>query len=611
MPSLHQQIAILDFGSQYTHLIARRFRELNVLANIYQPDEPVSKLPGLIGIVLSGGPGNVDDNAHPYDEKIYDLNVPILGLCFGHQLLAARLGGEVTSSIAREYGKAKVDLVAQGIFSELSSNETVWMSHGDSVTKLPPGFKILGSTKDCPIAAMGDDTRRYYGLQFHPEVTHTEHGLQILKNFAYNICGAQGDWSIEDMQEEIIMSLRAQVGNKKVFLMVSGGVDSTVAFALLEKALGPERVYGLYVDTGLMRAGETEKIKHALAAAGFSHLHVKAAGEIFLQRLHGITEPEKKRQVIGQTFLDVKDQVINEIGLNPDEWLLGQGTIYPDTIETGGSTHADTIKTHHNQIEAIQKLTREGKVIEPLRDFYKDEVRRIGRKIGLPQALVERQPFPGPGLGIRLLCSDNTMASKITLPQEQELVIQELVDVSGLDVSGIHILPVQSVGVQGDNRTYAHPMVIRTVKLDWEKLGALASLLTNKIKGINRVLVEVTGLGGTPPYSYDDFLMPTGITAARVNLLQQIDLVVQTAVEEAGIASDIWQFPVVLIPYGHEGKESVVLRPIISTEAMTARFYLMPLSVITKIVQRLMHDFQLAHIYYDITHKPPGTIEWE
>lgn len=613
MDNNHQQIAILDFGSQYTHLIARRFRQLKVLAKIYPADYDVSQVANLIGIVLSGGPGSVDNSKYRFKDNIFTLGIPVLGLCFGHQLIAQILGGQVKFSGSGEYGKAQLNIKFSSLFAGLSSEEMVWMSHGDSVFKLPQGFKIIGTTSDQPIAAMENATKKIYGLQFHPEVTHTTNGLKILENFAITICQADGDWDAFNLQAELIRQIQEKVERKKVFLLVSGGVDSTTTFALLEKALGKDRVYGLYIDTGMMRLDETNQIKSLLNKAGFDNLHIKDAANYFVSELQGVIDPEEKRKIIGQTFLKVKDQVASDMGLNTEEWLLGQGTIYPDTIETGGTKHADTIKTHHNRVDAILELIKQGRVIEPIKDFYKDEVRDLGRSLGLAEEIVNRHPFPGPGLGIRVLCSDGK--SSISSKQSEKLnkKVKEIVDsfYESNDIDS-YVLPIRSVGVQGDYRTYAQAAVLHVSEYKWNSLGELSSQLTNFLPDINRVLVEVgcfTDKASSQKSGPN--LMALTITQKRLDELRKIDALVHEEIRQAGLYEDIWQFPVVLIPFGTQGKESIVLRPVVSLEAMTARFYSLPTEIINSIIYKIKSLGTISYVYYDLTNKPPGTIEWE
>ena len=604
MSTNHQQIAILDFGSQYTHLIARRFRQLGVLAKLYPTDYDVSKIDNLIGIVLSGGPQSVTDENFPFNLKVFELGLPILGMCYGHQLMAKHFGGKVKKGTTSEYGKTVVQIGESDLFKGLEGGEVVWMSHADSVEELPKGFKTIGSSEGCPISAMANIEKNYYGLQFHPEVTHTVNGMTILENFAYKICKAKKDWKIEDWEHQMLKDIKKQVGKKKVFLLVSGGVDSTVCFALLEKALGKDKVFGLHVDTGLMRKDEVKQVEDSLVGAGLKNLQIKDASSQFLTKLKDVYDPEAKRKIIGQLFLDIQDQVSQELKLNPDEWILGQGTIYPDTIETGGTKHADTIKTHHNRVDKVQELIKQGKVIEPIKDLYKDEVRELGGLLGLSDKLVWRHPFPGPGLGIRVLCN-----------KEKGLRIKDLEKInSKLKKFKAEVLPIKSVGVQGYFRTYAFPCVIKLpitnyqLPINWLEIEKLSPGITNEVKEVNRVLLKINDSGLRIK---EGSLIKASVTKERLDLLREVDAIVQAEIQKSKLEKDIWQFPVVLIPFGVDGKESIVLRPVSSLEAMTARFYPLPAEVLESIIKKIEALNQISYIFYDVTNKPPGTIEWE
>ena len=635
-------IAILDFGSQYTHLIARRVRELGVLSKIYAPDIKAAKLPAdAVGLILSGGPQSVyAKDSLTIDQKIIKLGKPILGLCYGHQLLANLLGGAVAPGSVREYGRAQLEIKKDSpLLAGVNKKSLVWMSHGDTVTKLAPGFSVIAATADCPIAAASDEARAIFGLQFHPEVRHTSAGKKILKNFVINICRAERKWKIENLLNDLIEKIRQQAGAKNVFLLVSGGVDSTVCFALLEKALGRERVYGLHIDTGFMRQNESRQVKASLAAAGYNNLRQIDASALFYKRLRNVFDPEQKRQIIGQTFLDVQEQTSQKLKLDVKKWLLGQGTIYPDTIESGGTRHADKIKTHHNRVDAIREMISQGRVIEPLADFYKDEVRQLGQILGLPAELINRHPFPGPGLAIRVLwhCERSEASQKLAtlwaaIPTLNSGIAEPVPSIPEGVVSTLSrndifysILPIKSVGVQGDNRTYAHPLVLWFNNLSmtglsaealakaegetsWNKLDQLASQITNTNRHINRVLLL---LNPSSDNKIKGQLKMAYLTPKRVELARQIDALALEEITNAGQYDKIWQFPVVLLPFGEKGKESIVLRPIVSQEAMTANFARLPQVVLTQIVERILATEKISYVFYDITNKPPGTIEWE
>lgn len=603
-----KHIAILDFGSQYMHLISRRIRQLGVLAKIYPTDVNAHELADAWGVIISGGPNSVNEQKLPYDPGLFNLDIPILGLCYGHQLMAHHYGGVVTPAHNREYGLATLRIThPDDLFQRLNDTEQVWMSHWDSVTEVPEGFTATATTNDCPVAAMANDADRRYGLQFHPEVHHTTNGMKILENFVFDICGAETNWSMEEYMEQLQQEVRETVGDLNVFLLVSGGVDSSVAYALLEKVLGKNRVFGLHIDNGFMRHNESVMVKEALADAGFDNLHVVDASSRFLMAVDGVRDPEEKRQRIGRIFLDVQRDVFADLKFNPDEWVLGQGTIYPDTIETGGTSASDKIKTHHNRVDEILELINQGKVVEPLAALYKDEVRELGRQLHLPEHLLNRWPFPGPGLSIRCLCSDGTETIK-----EEAAINEKLEYVSR--PAGVHAraLPLRSVGVQGDQRSYQHPAVITGAPTtDWESVGELSVRITNDVTGINRVVLHVGG-----DVAWDRMqVKPATLTKERLDMLRQADAVVDSVVAKYNLYSEIWQFPVILLPlsFGSSttGGETVVLRPIESQEAMTVNFYPMDSAVLDEMVQQLLAIPGIDAVFYDVTNKPPATIEWE
>lgn len=605
------KIAILDYGSQYTHLLATRVRKLGVYSEILDPETKAEELKNYKGIILSGGPNSVYEKGAPQvDAEIFDFGIPILGVCYGHQLMTKMLGGKVEAGSGKgaEYGKTEIEIQEnEGILScaEPGAKITVWMSHGDKVTALPEGFEILASSKDDPYSAVGDMKRNFYGIQFHAEVVHTMLGSQMLKNFI-DLTGADADWNLDDFIKKETDLIQETVAENKVFLLVSGGVDSSVAFALLEKALGPERVFGLFVDTGFMRANEREQVEDMLKKAGVSNLHVYDAHEEFSSALKGITEPEKKREIIGRVFLEVQKKVSQKLKLNPDHWILGQGTIYPDTIESGGTKHSAKIKTHHNRVPEIEELIKQGKVIEPLKDLYKDEVREVGTRLGLDESMVWRHPFPGPGLAVRILCATHEV-----WPEDHEnleMEINEFIRSQGSQLSA-KILPIQSVGVQGDSRSYRNPVALLG-ESEWEELAELAPKITNRFSKINRVLYTLS-----PDEIKTIIVKPTELSSERVLLLQHADKIAMSWLKEIGEHRNVWQMPTVLIPVSINssddttGSESIVLRPIISNEAMTADFARLPMNKLHELTEKLSK--YACGVFYDITNKPPGTIEWE
>jgi GMP synthase (glutamine-hydrolysing) len=526
----------------------------------------------------------------------------MLGLCFGHQLLARHLGGKVVAGgAAREYGMAEI-LCAKGsrLFEGLAPTLRVWMSHGDHVETLPPGFKIAASTDRLPIAAMESADGRIFGLQFHPEVTHTEHGGEILSRFL-QICGARFDWRPESEVDGIVERIREKAQGRSLFLLLSGGVDSLVCLALCIRAVGPERVHSLHVDTGFMRQGESSEILAALGGLGFQNLHVANSEGRFLAALEGVTDPEVKRLKIGALFVEVLHEEVARLPLG-DDWMLVQGTIYPDTIESGGTARSARIKTHHNRVEEIARMIQAGKVIEPLADFYKDEVRALGRQLGLPARLVQRHPFPGPGLAIRVLASRDSVA-----PQgfdKDGPAIARLASGFGL---ASDVLPVRTVGVQGDERTYRHAAAVWTADGSWpgwSPLKRCAAELVNKVTTLNRVLFALEPL-------------PRGTLALgrcllerpQLDLLRSVDALVRARTE----ASDaIWQIPVVALPlFDRERRQAFVVRPICSQDAMTAEVFEMEIAAWRELVLEARGIAGVGPLLYELTTKPPATIEWE
>jgi GMP synthase (glutamine-hydrolysing) len=602
-------IAVLDFGGQYAHLITNRIRRLRVYSEILPCETSAETIrkKGYKGLILSGGPQSVhEENSPDCDAEIFNLGIPVLGICYGHHIMIHKQGGTVKSGEVKEYGMATLKIQKkEGVLKNLEDEETVWMSHGDEVTALPEGSEVIGVTDSCKFAAIANFAKNLYGVQFHPEVTHTEHGMKILENFI-EICGAKQEWSLAHFVDQQIIAIREKVGDKRVFMMISGGVDSTVAYALIQKAIGPERVYGLFVDTGFVRMHEREEVEEAYKKGGIENVHFHYGADMFFDRLKGVYEPEKKRQIIGDTFIDVQRIAIRDLNMNPDEWLLGQGTIYPDTIETGGTKHADKIKTHHNRVEQIQKLIEEGKVIEPLTQLYKDEVREVGTQLDVPQEIVWRHPFPGPGLAVRCLC-----AEKDDYLENHEQIEQKINDfLSKFEVNG-RILPVKSVGVQGDARTYRHPFLLQLHKgqtCDWGTLAQISTEITNRFGEINRVLLRLH-----PSGIVDMKVKPGYLTKERIKTLQKVDYRVTQFIKYHKMYGDIWQFPAVLLPLSLNDKdgECVVLRPICSQEAMTANVYEMQWKWVEELTDSFREMPEIDGVFYDLTNKPPGTIEWE
>ncbi len=579
---------MLDTGGQYTHLIARRVRELGVYADVQPSDTSASELRSRKGVIISGGPGSVYEPDDPHiDPRLLNANVPVLGICYGHQLLAHHLGGVVQKGARGEYGIARLTVTLQDPLWNGISGTQIWMSHRDIVEAMPPGFRVTASTETSGIAAMSDLNRKLFGLQFHPEVVHTHAGTRILENFLFDICGAQKDWDVSQRVPVVEEQIRVAAKNRNVFFFVSGGVDSTVAYTLCLRVLGPDRVHAIYVDTGLMRKSETDFVQSIFAELGAKHFLVEYAEPQFLAALEGLSDPEEKRCAIGEEFVRVQERILTTEHFLDGHWVLGQGTIYPDTIESGGTAKAEIIKTHHNRVAGIQALIDTGRIVEPLTSFYKDEVREIGRAIGVPSKFLGRHPFPGPGLAIRCLCSAS----------EQPITRTD---------AGF-LLPIRSVGVQGDCRSYRHVLAINE-QPSLDLIANTAPSLTNSRADINRV-VAVCGTKG--PIE-EMKVHRAAISKRRLDILRDADATVRALCLESGFEEQVWQFPVVLLPLGtDEAPESVVLRPVNSVDGMTADVVLMPAATLERLTARLLCLPEIVAVFYDLTHKPPGTIEWE
>jgi len=503
MASGHEMIVILDFGSQYTQLIARRVREQNVYCEILPFNADLSKLADrrVMGYILSGGPASVlEDGSPKLPVTFFDTTLPVLGICYGLQLMALQLGGRLSRAEYREYGRAIIDISAPNrLLKGVASRSQVWMSHGDSVDALPSGFAKLATTSDIPYAAVADDKRRFYGVQFHPEVMHTTEGTKILRNFLFDICGLAGDWTTESFIESSVRQLRETIGKDKVILGISGGVDSTVAATLLHKAVG-NQMTAIFVNNGLLRKNEYEEVIASYETLGIN-LRAVDASKLFLDGLAGVIDPEQKRKIIGRTFIEVFEKAAREVG---DARYLAQGTLYPDVIEsTSFKGPSATIKSHHNGGGLPEKMHL--KVVEPLRELFKDEVRALGRKLGLDESFIGRHPFPGPGLAVRVI-------GEITEDRLRVLRDADAIYISELRTSGQYdkiwqafavLLPVQSVGVMGDMRTYENVIALRAVTstdgmtADWARipddiLARISNRIINEVRGVNRVCYDVS-----------------------------------------------------------------------------------------------------------------------
>lgn len=607
-----KKICVIDFGGQYSHLISSRIRRLGAFTEILANNESLEKYREFNGIILSGGPESVYDvSGHSMDTAILDLGIPVLGICYGHQLIMKLLGGKVERASISEYGKAEIkikDHLKNSFTIGLGNTEKVWMSHGDEVVALPPGFIGFAETAECKYAGVMNPEKGIYGIQFHPEVTHTVNGNVFLKNFI-KICGIEGSWSIETFYEQKLIDLKNEIPeNKNVFMLISGGVDSTVAYLLLAKALGHHRVKGLLIDTGFMRKNEIIELKAYLLTLDVD-LNVKDYAEKFYSSLASVTDPETKRKIIGDLFIESQDEAVKELGLD-DHWLLGQGTIYPDTIESGGTKHSHTIKTHHNRVDIILKLIAEGKVVEPVKDLYKDEVRALGNLLGLPEKWTARHPFPGPGLAVRIIQSQKEYDTDL-----EERLTNFLQKFKDRDFQGkkpflrvkATILPILSVGVKGDRRSYANCVAFNDFTDDWDLYDTISTAITNSFTEINRVVFL--------PFSCDlseQIFHEVKLDKFHSDLLREADFIANQFILENHLLAEIWQMPVVLLPAGPDKNNfSIVLRPVESSEAMTANFYRMDRQVLEAICDEIKKINGIAEVFYDITNKPPGTIEWE
>lgn len=595
------QIVVIDTGGQYCHLIARRVRELGVQADICTPTDIVHmQTQGIRGIIISGGPKSVNRrDAIQCPRELFTIGLPVLGICYGHQAMAKELGGIVQKGTRREFSEATLEIINHNtILRGLEKNEIVWMSHSDEVASVPPGFEVLARTRNCKVATMVNKQHRLYGLQFHPEVAHTPCGAKVLRNFLFDACGCERDWDVRAQVSGLIEKIRKQVADRNVLFFVSGGVDSTVAFVLCTQALGSDRVLGIFVDTGFMRKQDKEQLEIITQENGWKNVQFIDATETFFSALKDVWDPEEKRQLIGDCFLEVQQDVSAKLGLLPEQWMLGQGTIYPDTIESGGTSNAALIKTHHNRVTAVEELARKGLIVEPLTSFYKDEVRVIGEGIGIPHSIVAKHPFPGPGLAVRCLCSKEKL--DIEMPKDLQKCLQPF-GLKGWSV------PLRTVGVQGDYRSYRN-LVVLIGKAELQTYGEAAIKITNELPGINRAAFLVN------PKIFDIdkiHVKKAFLDSKRIELLREADEIVNSLLEKKQLTETIWQFPVILLPLTFGEGETIALRPVCSLDAMTAKYTELPMGIIKKLGEDLLRLDGVDAVIYDVTNKPPGTIEWE
>lgn len=501
-----EMVIVIDFGGQYNQLVARRVRECNVYCEIYSYKTDLNKIKEMNpkGIILTGGPNSCyEEGAPTYTKELFEMGIPVLGLCYGAQLMMHVLGGKVEKAPVREYGKIEVCVNQDSpLFKDVSKNTICWMSHNDYISKVAPGFDICASTADCPVAAAENRNSQLYAIQFHPEVWHTVEGMKMLSNFVYNVCHCSGDWKMDSFVENQIKAIRDKVGDGKVLLALSGGVDSSVLAALLSRAIG-KQLTCVFVDHGLLRKNEGDEVEGVFGTGGAFDLNFVRvnAQERYYSKLKGVTEPENKRKIIGAEFIRVFEEEARKIGAVD---FLAQGTIYPDVVESGLGGESAVIKSHHN-VGGLPKDVKFREIIEPLRDLFKDEVRKVGLELGLPEYLVFRQPFPGPGLGIRII--GEVTAEKVRIVQDADFIYREEIAKAGLD-KGINqyfaaLTNMRSVGVMGDERTYDYAVALRAVKtidfmtaesaeIPWEVLQTVMNRIINEVKGVNRVFYDLT-----------------------------------------------------------------------------------------------------------------------
>jgi GMP synthase (glutamine-hydrolysing) len=502
----YDTILVLDFGGQYCHLIGRRIREHGVYSEIVPhditPDEIkiLNEKLNVKGLILSGGPASVyEPNAPRIDRRILEINLPILGLCYGHQLIAQLTNGKVEPATCKEYGIAYVAIDKPvGVLKGLGERERVWMSHGDTVFAMPPEFEVLAHTENCPVAAFRRREKPIYGLQWHPEVIHTENGVQMLRNFIFEVCRCRANWQMEDLIAKMVKEIKAEVGEAKAVIGLSGGIDSSVATALAAQALN-DRLTAVFVDHGFMREGEPEAIRNAFQKFKIN-LVIANAQKRFMEKLRGVTDPEKKRKIIGEEFIRVFEEIAENVGA---EYLI-QGTIYPDRIESGFRKHSDKIKTHHN-VAGLPAKIKFKKILEPLRDLYKDEVRKVAKMLGLPQEIVNRQPFPGPGLAVRII--GELTEDKVKVAKKADRIVTEEIEKNGLAENLWQYFAVltdtKATGVKGDARAYGYVVAVRAAesreamtasfaKIPYQILEKISTRITNEIPEVTRVVYDIT-----------------------------------------------------------------------------------------------------------------------
>ncbi|HBE79926.1 MAG TPA: glutamine-hydrolyzing GMP synthase [Firmicutes bacterium] len=615
-----ETIAILDCGGQYTKVIDRKVREMSVKSEIFSVNTPAEQLRDFQAIILSGGPASVwSEQALRYDPAIFELNLPVLGICYGMQLINQHFGGKVIPGHTTEYGETVIDIKPDcSLFAGLASKQQVLMSHGDSVVKLANGFEVAATSGDV-YAAIYDPGRKIYGVQFHPEVDLTVNGKQMLHNFLMKICGLSGNYRLDDRIATAIAKIKEKVKDEKILVLVSGGVDSAVSAALLVKALNPDNVYAIHIDHGLMRKNESDLVCENLKELGLKNLIRENAESTFFNSviqvgdkeigpLTKLVDPELKRNLIGEVFIKVVREAAESLHLDFDKTFWAQGTLRPDLIESGNpdvSSHAHKIKTHHNDVDIVRRAREKGLVVETNWDWHKDEVRQVARALGISESIASRQPFPGPGLAVRLMCNDG---SNVITP-EQTGKFEQLMQKIGAGYNG-QVVPLHTVGVQGDCRSFRYLAIAsgQGMDLDWDKLYYLGKTLPNQVDFINRVAYVLNKKQLTAPiHTY-----PMYINRENVELLQEVDDLVVTRLNQKPIS----QVFAVLLPLGVTKKYSVAIRTIITNDFMTGRPAFIGGDITKELVTGLIAEIEsslpeIDLILYDVTSKPPATVEWQ